>query len=445
MKKWNKLLFNNWGLKLISLSIAFALWFVVISVNDPIDDKTFTNIKVNLIHTSVLTDKGKVYEVLEGTNLLRTVSFEAPKSIREKIEAGDILAEADFNEMTSTDTVPIRFSCPKYGSNVTDISGNISYVKLSVEQKVSKWIDVKCEPIGEVAEGYMIADVKLDTNRMEISGPESKIAEVSKAVVEVNVKDISNEISTRGNIRLRSAEGSDLNYDSVTQNIDNVKVSVVVYPTKEVPIKYSITGETADGYMRTGNVEMSQETVVIAGPVITLNNISDITIPAEELDVEDASEDLVKEVNLRKYLPSGVIFADKTFGGKVKVTVFIEKIEEVELDITTLNLQITNKPMNWLVEYQSEIEIPQLRIRGLAKDVSGISVENIRGIIDIEAWMNEQQMEELSSGTYQIPVEFALNTNIEQVEPVLVTLQVMTPEEYADRAKNNALTNGMQE
>ena len=119
-------MFNNWGLKLISLSIAFALWFVVISINDPVDDKTFNNISVSLKDTELLTDKGKVYEVLEGSDLLRYVTFNAPKSIREKIEASDIIAEADFNEMTSTDTVPIKFSCPKYSNDVTDITGNIS-------------------------------------------------------------------------------------------------------------------------------------------------------------------------------------------------------------------------------------------------------------------------------------------------------------------------------
>ena len=65
MKKWKELLVNNWGLKLISLTIAFALWFVVISVNDPVDQKSFANIKVNLINTELLTDRDKVYEVLE--------------------------------------------------------------------------------------------------------------------------------------------------------------------------------------------------------------------------------------------------------------------------------------------------------------------------------------------------------------------------------------------
>ncbi len=434
MKKCKELLFNNWGLKLISLSIAFALWFVVISINDPIDDKTFTNIKVSLENTELLTDKGKVYEVLEGSNQLRQVTFNAPKSIREKIEASDIIAEADFNDMTSTDTVPIKFYCPKYSNDVTDITGNISYVKLNVEQKISKWIDIKYVPIGNVAEGHVIGDVNLDQNRLEITGPASKVDEVARAVVEVNVSDITNNISARGNIRLKNADGQTLNYDSIVKNIDNVKVEVVVYPTKEIPVVYTAMGAPGAGYMQTGEIDATPSTIKVAGPATLLNNTSELVVPREELDITGATENLVKDVNLRRLLPAGLSFADKSFDGKAKVTVFIEKVSEAELEITGLNLQITNKPGNKVIEYAENVEIPSLKIRGLERYVSTVNVDTLRGIVDIGAWMNDNRMVDLPSGTYQIPVEFALTSKIEQVEPVLVTLEVMTPEEFANKA-----------
>lgn len=440
MKKFKELLFNNWGLKLISLSIAFALWFVVISINDPVDDKTFTNIKVSLENTELLTDKGKVYEVLEGTNQLRTVTFNAPKSVREKIEASDIIAEADFNDMTSTDTVPIKFSCPKFSNDVTDITGNISYVKLNVEEKISKWIDIKYNPIGEVAEGYVVNNVSLDQNRLEITGPASKVKEVARAVVDVNVTDIMNDIYARGSIQLKNADGKTLDFDSITKNIDNVKVSVVVYPTKEIPVVYATMGVPEKGYMKTGEIEAEPQMVKVAGPATLLNNINELEVPQEELDVTGATENVEKDVNLRRLLPAGLSFADKAFDGKAKVTVFIEKAAEAELEITKLNLQITNKPVNKVIEYAENVEIPSLRIRGLERYVSLVNVDTLRGIVDIGAWMNENHMGDLSSGTYQIPVEFALTSKIEQVEPVLVTLEVMTPEEFANKANANSMS-----
>lgn len=433
MKKWKRLLLDNWGLKLISLTIAFALWFVVISIDDPVDDKTFTNIKVKLVNTDIITDENMVYEVLEGTDILRSVTFEAPKSIREKIEAGDIIAEADLNELTTTDTVPIRFSCPKYSKDVTNISGNIGYVKLDIEEKASKWIDITYNLVGEVAEGYVINNINLDQNRLEIEGPASKIAEVSKAVVDVNVAGISNNISTPVDIHLKNANGAELNYATVIKNADKIKVSVVIYATREVPIEYEVTGIPGEGYEATGAVDVNPSSVVIAGTSAALNNVTRITIPAGELDITGETENLEKIINLRQYLPSGITFADKQFDGKAYVTVYIEELVEKELEITTRNLEVITRPANMIVNYAANIEIPQVVIRGLQRYVNAVEVNDIYGSIDVLAWMEDQGITELASGTYQIPVSFEIPGNVEQVGTVMVALEFITPEEMAAR------------
>ena len=46
---WKRMLLDNWVLKLASLTIAIILWFVVIIEEDPVQEKTFYGIKVNLV------------------------------------------------------------------------------------------------------------------------------------------------------------------------------------------------------------------------------------------------------------------------------------------------------------------------------------------------------------------------------------------------------------
>lgn len=424
---------DNWGLKLISLTIAFLLWFMVISIDDPVDDKTFNNIKVKLTNTELITEENMVYEVLDGTDILRSVSFEAPKSIREKIEIGDIVAEADLNELTTTDTVPIRFSCPKYSKDVTNISGNIGYVKLDIEEKASKWIDITYNVVGEVAEGHVISSINLDQNRLEIEGPASKIAEVSKAVVDVNVAGISNNMSTPVDIHLRNANGTELKYATITKNADQVKVSVVIYSTKEVPVEYSVMGAPAEGYEATGEVDMTPQTVLIAGTTTSLNNVNKIVIPASEVDITEATGNYEKVINLRSYLPSGIIFADKQFEGKAYVTVYIEPLIDKELEITTRNLEITTKPENMIINYAANTAIPEVTIRGLQREVDMVEVNDVYGSIDILGWMEDKGLTTLSSGTYQIPVSFEIPEYVEQIGTVRVALEFITPEDLAAR------------
>ncbi len=433
MKKWKNLLLDNWWLKLISLLIAFVLWVVVINVDDPVDDKTFSNIKVNLVNTQLITDKNMVYEVLEGTGMLRSVTFEAPKSIREKIEAGDIVAEADLEELTTTDTVPIRFSCPKYNQQVSNITGNIAYVKLNIEEKDSKWIDITYNIVGDVSEGYVINHISLDQNRMEIEGPSSKVAEVSKAVVDVNVAGISRDMSLSVDVHLKDENGKELNYSTIAKSTDRVKVNVVVYATKEVPVEFEIVGEPARGYAATGEIEMDYPTVMVTGPDALLNNISSIVIPADIVDITDISQDLEMTVNLRRYLSSGLNFADKEFDGNVQIKVDIEKLIEESLEITPRDVEIINKPTGMIVEDLEETKIPDLHIRGLEKDVSAVEVKDLNGTIDVMAWMEAQGIEVLTSGTYQLPVTFEFPDNVTQKDVVMVTLQFITAEDYASQ------------
>ena len=58
-----KKIFSNWGWKLVAFLIAFGLWFVVVLIENPPGEITFSNISVQLLNTDSLTNQDKVYEV----------------------------------------------------------------------------------------------------------------------------------------------------------------------------------------------------------------------------------------------------------------------------------------------------------------------------------------------------------------------------------------------
>lgn len=430
MKKFWKKLFSNWLLKLASLVIAFGLWFVVISIDgDPVGSKTLTNIPVTLTNTELITDMGMVYEVLDGTDVLRSVTFEAPKSVRDAIEAGDIVAVADLNDLTVTNTVAINLSCPKYNGKVTNISGNISNVKLNIENEKTSWINIDTNVIGEVAEGYLISQIRLDQNRLRISGPESKVSEVAKAVVDVNVDGISSNIATKVDIRLQDADGNVINYDNLTQNFDTVSVTVTVYATKEVPVEYLTTGVPASGYAATGVVNSTPDTVVIAGDRLTLAGISKITVPEEEIDITGAQGNYESTIDLTKYLPAGVVFADSSFSGKASVVVYIEEIVERRLNLDLSNIQILNVPEGFEAQFPEGAANLVVQIRGMEQDVSAIHESGLNGTVDVTEWMNAQGSEEILPGLYEMKVEWNLTEDVELVNDVTVFVELLALEE----------------
>ncbi len=417
------MLLDNWVLKAASLTLAFVLWFVVITEEDPVDTKTFYGVKVSLINTEKLMELGRVYEVLDGTDTIRSVTVEAPGSVLDKLEADDIVAEADLNNISGMDTVEIKFSCPGYTRDIIGIKGNISNVKLSIEEKSSKFLNIKYNLIGDVAEGCMISKngVSLEHSRLEVEGPKSKIDRIANAVVDVDVTGAGSDFATPLAVYLVDKEGNKLDFESVNQSVKIVNVNAEVLKIKTIPVEYVIVGEVAEGYLLTGVVEGSPATVEIAGKPELLNRVSGITV---DLDVTGATENLVKTIDLEaeNEIRSGIIFADEEFDGNAYVTVYVEEEAEKNLTLRTNNVQIINVPAELIAEVVIEQNMPALQVKGLDADISSLRESTLKGIVDVAEWMEQEQLTDLDPGIYNIPVQFELSEGQTAVNEVSVQI-----------------------
>lgn len=407
-----KLLTRNLGLKLASLLLAFVLWFLVAQIYDPKDTVTFNNIQVSLINTELLDEEGKVYEVLDNSNLVR-VTVTGPQSIvKSELRRSDIVAEADMSKLTDINTIAITYYCENISNDSVEIKGNHDSVRLNVEDKTSKWIKLESNTIGDVASGYMIGNVTLDQTNIEVTGPKSAISQVDHAGVDINVTDSTTSLSANVDIKLYDADDNELVLESVKKNVDSAYMTVEVLATKEVPVEIEYMGVPEDGYMATGEVESSVPTVRIAGTVSTLVGISAITVPEDRMNITGQSDNLVDIINLKEYLPANVRLADKSFDGKITATVYIEPIVSKDLTVAAENISVTGVPDGMEAEITSTAEEYNITVSGLSRDVSILHDSSVTGILNLTQWMEDNGVEELTPGTYTIPVTFNLAEDI---------------------------------
>lgn len=432
MKKRTKIvkkLLNNWALKLFSLVAAFLLWLLVMSIEDPEGQKTFTNIPVKLVNTEQVEEEGMVYEVQDKSEVVRTVYVVAANSILDELSASDIVAEADFNNMSALNTVEIRFYSLRYNDQIASISGSNEILKLNIEDKKTKRLALEVNTTGEVANGYMINDVSLDQNRLEVSGPQSVIEKIASAEMTVDVTDSTSNISTYADVILYDADGNVVSADNLSMNTNSVRVKVEILATKTVPIQYSVMGVPAAGYLDTGVIESDPDTVKIAGTEEALAGVNAIVVPEEALNITGQSEDMMTNINIEDYLPEGVILADSSFKGKVAVTVYIEKEASRSLNISADRIRITNVPAEYTVELEGENETYGLNVKGLSLNVDGINEALLYGHIDMALFMEERGWDTLNPGVYETEVEFALSESITIVQPVKVHIRISKTEE----------------
>ena len=418
----------NISLKIVSLLFAFLIWLVVNNINDPIIERYYMNIPVKLLNTELITDSGQVYEILEDTTVIDRVTVWAPRSVFSSLSAGNIVATADVNELSSLDTIRINLTTNLNVNDIEKIEGSIDTVKLHIENLRTKSLALKATVSGSVEEGYLLGEITPDQNLVRVSGPESIISQVSKAVADVPVTGFTSDIADNAEIKLYDSEDNLIQDSRITQNIKSVGVKVSLYRTMEVPIYFRTTGTPAAGYKVLGEIEGSIDRVMIAGKENALKNINSIEVSGEKLDISGLREDFVTEISLRDYLPENVFLADSS-QNKVEVTAHIQSQITRNLVVRGDSVDVVNVPEGYRATIEELEENIDIGVQGFAADVSGIRGADLKGRVDILKWMADEDMAEPIEGYYQVEVDFGLPDEVEVIRPLTVMMHLSKVED----------------
>nr|WP_297762970.1 CdaR family protein [uncultured Butyrivibrio sp.] len=398
-----KKLTANWGLKLASLIFAVIVWFLVTNINDPITSVRYTNIPVTIKNGNLITDKGQVYTILDGSDTISSVTIYAPRAVIDSLSPSNIVATADIQNLSSLNTVKIDVTTNKYVDKIQNYSLSSDVVKLNVERKASKSLALSASTSGTVADGYVIGDVTTEQNMVRISGPESFVNSVVKASVDVDVTGFTSNIGTDADIVLYDAEGNalDIAQSGVSMNIRTVRVNIQILETKYVPVRYIVKGEPATGYALTGQIDSTPEQVLVAGRSSAISSINELIVEDDSLDVAGLTANLTTSVDLSSALPSGISFGDSDFNGTASVVVYIGPVIEKTFDISTDKISIDGSVDGFDV-YIDDSEYTQvsLTLQGLRSNIDAVKESDITGSVSISDLMTANDLTELKAGTY---------------------------------------------
>ena len=399
---------KNWGLKLVSFLFAAVLWLIVTNINDPSSPYKESNIPVVLKNTDLITNNGQIYEVLDGTDMIDSVVIWAPRSVVDKLNRSDIVAEADVRDLTSLNTISIKLSTNKYNDKLDSIKGSIENVKLNIENKETRSFPIKANLTGEVGEGYMVGNVSTEQNLIRVSGPESLISQIARAQAEVDISGFTSNIGTDSDIRLYNEAGVEIKAESIEKSITKVRVNIEILEKKTVPISFKFSGIPAEDYRTTGEITSSRNSVEPAGKSETLRGISAIEIPEGVIDVSGAVETVETVIDLRDYLPAGVVLAEEGFDGNISVSVQIEQQRRQTVSGMMENIQFVGVPEG----YEAVINEPEERYRvtliGLASELAEIDVNTLEVYVDVASWIEAQENPEPESGYFRMPLAVRL-------------------------------------
>ncbi len=395
MKNW---LTTNLSLKILSILFAISLWIIVVNVSDPVTTKTFKNIPVSFKNESVLSEAGLVYEVLDGSDTV-TFTVRAKRSVIESLTNGDFNAVADFAERISENAVPVKVSALKHEEQILDIDLMKNTVKIAVEEKVSKVVSVNLHVIGNTAEGFTIGKTKVTPSEVTLSGPQSLIGNIDNMSVVLDVSNANVDISTAVEGQILDKNGNVVKDDRIFPDVNQFEVSAELLHTKSVDLDFSVEGRVKDGYRYVG-MEYKPTTILLAGEVEDLDNISTIVFPPSELNIDGADNNVVKTVDVSKYVPDNLTVVNEN-EKEVTVTLKVINLDIRRLSYPVTKINVLNTPSGMDVSFEGKLNIDVVLL-GLMEDLDRFSTDNLNVSVDVKG---------LSEGVHNVQLKIDTNTD----------------------------------
>ena len=374
-------MYKNLSLKILSAIFAVVLWTVIVNVFYPTTSYTFNNVSVQLINTESLTDKNYSYEIVEGGKI--SVYVSGPKSIVTNIKASDIVTTADLSKISAfADYVDIHVSVVKDGQvlNNVEATPKTSAVRLSIENRDTKTVNVVSEITGSAADGYAVVRRVLNPTSVKVTGPSSVIDNIDHAGISFDVTGATADVTGTADIHLYDSDNNEINDSSVELTQTSVGYTAQVVRTKTVSIEVKTSGKPADGY-RVSGVTLNRDSVVVYGDTNMLNSLDKIVIPASNINVDVLTENKVYKFGLSDFIDKSLTILDNA---RIEVTVRIESTGNKTITLNTSDIKVSGLETG--MSYSFEDRTFSIDVEGSETAIAALDASAITMTADLSTY-----------------------------------------------------------
>lgn len=416
-----KKLTNNLILKISALVIAMLLWASVQLSEDAVIERSY-NITVNYINAEYL-EQNDLY--LKEYPKTVTIQVSAKTSAFKNIRAERFTATADLSKRYGDDSynksvvVRITADASIESSLISMTCKSGDYLDIVLGDMQEKVFPVQVMTEGELPEGMHLSQegFSINPSQVIVRGPDEIFSNLNRVAVVVNLTEFDGDVlSVEGEPILFDNENQQIETNDLTTiSTDNILVSTEILKTKTLSVTFEgISGTPASGY-RYGGMECDVETVEVVGMKADLAEITNISIPKEDIDISGATEDRTLVLDISQYLPSNVTLYG--LEGTATVTLFVEELKEKGYQIDPTHIKINGR----LDQFQYEIvnNSVLVTLEGFLEDLNELSPEEIDASIDVSGY---------GPGTYSdVSVSVILRDGFRLVNIPKVQVQITDP------------------
>ncbi|MBQ9346214.1 MAG: hypothetical protein IJT94_02585, partial [Oscillibacter sp.] len=252
---------NPRGLYLfLAAVISLSIWFFVDNFGN--NGSAFSarqkvsEVPIEYTGLSALADRGLMLVTDEETTESIDLVFEGPRLTVVQLDRSVIRVSADLSSITSAGVQTVRYNSPSYlnadgratweaqtkFSKVSVFKRTPEYATVNIEELARKELDIRCELVGTVAEGYTAGQPQLSLGVVELQGMEVNVSAVSYAKVILDLGEgAEDSVSAELPIQFYDAENQMVEPEDVSLSVQRVTATLPVYMTKTLPLKVNFT------------------------------------------------------------------------------------------------------------------------------------------------------------------------------------------------------------
>ena len=372
-------------LLLLSLLIAVVTWSaLVVSDATLTRPKFFTNVPVSVTNEATLKSRGYIVmddikELVPGVRM----TVEVTQQNYGRVTSTSYNPHFDLSKVEGMgeNTIPINFSSQLYGPVIDCVPDSVT---VNVERYMTRRVPVVLELVGFADEDVYLDTYRTDPNMLSVSGPQSLVTSVARAVAKLDVSALSLDRAsdrTALNVELQDSTGKVVVSDKLeitnqTVITDSVIVDTEVVPAVMVPLAIDnmVTGEPAEGY-ELANIFVEQDALRVAAKEDLLGSIEFITTDYP-LDITGATANVDGYVRLKRL--TGI---ENTLPAEIAVTA---EIVEKTIERTLRNVGITVENLPADMDARLSVKQSAVQVTGPYGFVNNLKSSNVRLFVDVK-------------------------------------------------------------
>ncbi len=364
-----------------SVLLSIICWFAVVTSISPEDDRQIKNVPVNIEIPMDLD-----LNVVETSTSNVTVNVTGSRYNIGSLSNKDISIKTLFTDVTKPGQYELKLIAVPPPDNIYKVTSIYpDTITVTFDRIISKrfYIEQHLNGINIDSEKTLLGDITMEPNIVTVTGPETEVNNIQKAIVKYdNFKDkLTDSVSLNLPIVLYDKDGNeirtkDIGGEHITCDYTTSNIVISIFQIKEVPLVIDFVNYKNNFPIDKLQYILSDYSIKIAGESSKISKYSELS-----LGYVDISKLNLLENNERSFvisLPKDIRLQDDFD----KVTATFDNSNIATKTINTKNIVIKNIPDGYEVKPKTDI-IKDIVVIGDKGDIENITSDDFVAEIDM--------------------------------------------------------------